>query len=88
MGAQCCGGSRPFDPSTGLRAGVPATAKRAENAKVALPEGWLEPGREFSLGPFWFWNDKLSEEEIARQLDDFCEHGVYGFVIHPRGGTA
>jgi len=65
---------------------VPATAKRTEDAKVALPEGWLEPGREYSLGPFWFWNDRLSEEEIARQLDDFCEHGVYGFVIHPRAG--
>ena len=69
-----------------LRAGVLATAKRGEDAKVVLPEGWLEPGREFSLGPFWFWNDKLSEAEISRQLDDFCEHGVYGFVIHPRAG--
>lgn len=66
--------------------GVPPTAKQGENTKVVLPGGWLEPGREFSLGPFWFWNDKLSEEEIARQLDDFCEHGVYGFLIHPRAG--
>ena len=53
---------------------------------IGLPSGWLEPGREFSLGPFWFWNDQLSEKEIARQLDDFCGHGVYGFVIHPRAG--
>jgi len=53
---------------------------------VELPGRWLEPPAEFSLAPFWFWNDALSEKEIARQLDDFKAHGVYGFVIHPRAG--
>ena len=53
---------------------------------VELPAGWLEPAPEFSLAPFWFWNDALSNKQIARQLDDFKEHGVYGFVIHPRAG--
>jgi len=53
---------------------------------VELPAGWIEPSPEFSLAPFWFWNDALSEKEIARQLDDFKAHGVYGFVIHPRAG--
>ena len=44
------------------------------------------PAREFSHAPFWFWNDELSEAEIARQLDDFQAHGVHAFVIHPRAG--
>jgi len=56
------------------------------NGGVELPAGWLQPSPEFSLAPFWFWNDALSEKEIARQLDDFKAHGVYGFVIHPRAG--
>jgi hypothetical protein len=43
-------------------------------------------GNEFSVFPFWFWNDELSKEEISRQLDDFIAHGVHGFVIHPRVG--
>ena len=47
---------------------------------------WKDPPREFSQAPFWFWNDELSEQEISRQLQDFCDHGVYGFVIHPRVG--
>jgi hypothetical protein len=47
---------------------------------------WKNPPREFSQAPFWFWNDTLSEKEILRQLKDFCDHGVYGFVIHPRAG--
>jgi hypothetical protein len=41
---------------------------------------------EFSVLPFWFWNDDITKEEISRQLDDFEAHGVYGFTIHPRVG--
>ena len=47
---------------------------------------WQNPPVEFSMAPFWFWNDALSEEEIARQLDDFQAHGVHAFVVHPRAG--
>ncbi|MHC4356209.1 MAG: hypothetical protein ACYS0H_26195, partial [Planctomycetota bacterium] len=47
---------------------------------------WANPPREFSQAPFWFWNDRLSEDEIIRQMADFRDHGVYGFVIHPRAG--
>lgn len=46
----------------------------------------ITPPREFSLLPFWFWNDDLDETEILRQIADFEAHGVYGFVIHPRIG--
>jgi len=47
---------------------------------------FLNPPREFSMAPFWFWNDALDEAEILRQIADFEAHGVYGFVIHPRVG--
>ncbi|RYG26769.1 hypothetical protein EON82_02030 [bacterium] len=47
---------------------------------------FVDPPREFSLCPFWFWNDALSEAEIVRQMDDFQAHGVHAFVIHPRVG--
>jgi hypothetical protein len=53
---------------------------------VITPTDWLNPPAEFSLCPFWFWNDELSEQEIVRQIKDFKEHGVYGFLIHPRAG--
>jgi hypothetical protein len=51
-----------------------------------LPPDFVDPPREFSLCPFWFWNDELDEKEIARQMDDFQAHGVRAFVIHPRVG--
>lgn len=54
------------------------------------PGGWRDglahPGREFTQVPFWFWNDALDDGEIRRQMADFREHGVYGFVIHARKG--
>ena len=51
-----------------------------------IPKDFIDPPREFSVMPFWFWNDTLKEAEIIRQIADFEEHGVYGFVIHPRIG--
>jgi hypothetical protein len=51
-----------------------------------IPKDFLNPPREFSVMPFWFWNDTLKDEEIVRQIADFDAHGVYGFVIHPRIG--
>lgn len=47
---------------------------------------FLNPSDEFTPIPFWFWNDKLEKEEISRQINDFRDKGVMGFVIHPRIG--
>jgi len=58
----------------------------AYTKSIQLPNGWLNPSRDFSLCPFWFWNDNLSEKEINRQLADFQAHEVHAFVIHPRAG--
>ncbi len=60
----------------------------AETAKAGQPHslGLDVCGPEFSMCPFWFWNDALSEQEIARQIEDFQAHGVHAFLIHPRAG--
>ena len=52
----------------------------------SVPKDFINPPHEFSIMPFWFWNDTLKDEEIVRQIADFEAHGVYGFVIHPRIG--
>lgn len=46
----------------------------------------LHPDSEYSPMPFWFWNDKLNENEIISQIRKMNEKGVNGFVIHPRIG--
>lgn len=55
-------------------------------SKQTLKQTFLTPPDEFTPFPFWFWNDALDEGTITRQMEDFREKGVYGFVIHPRMG--
>ena len=55
-------------------------------AWVNPPRDLQCPPREFSVMPFWFWNDALDAAEIVGQIADFERHGVYGFIIHPRIG--
>ncbi|WP_248924381.1 glycosylhydrolase-like jelly roll fold domain-containing protein [Paenibacillus hamazuiensis] len=52
----------------------------------SLQQQFLEPSDENTPIPFWFWNDTLTPEEILRQIADFAEKGVMGFVVHPRIG--
>lgn len=54
--------------------------------KNTLKELFLHPSDEFTPIPFWFWNHALTEAEITRQIEDFHDKGVMGFVIHPRMG--
>lgn len=63
-----------------------ASEPGASESSTTLTSEFRDPPREFTLLPFWFWNDELSTDEIARQIDDFERHGVHGFTIHPRVG--
>ncbi|MCM1540678.1 MAG: hypothetical protein NC121_05390 [Blautia sp.] len=47
----------------------------------------LEPEQEYSPIPFWFYNDAFDEEKVRKQLADYAEKGVNGFVLHPRIGV-
>lgn len=46
-----------------------------------VPKDFIDPPREFSVMPFWFWNDTLTNDEIIRQIADFDAHGVGGFML-------
>ena len=45
-----------------------------------------DPGKEYRSAPFWSWNDKLSPEEISRQVKNMKEKGMGGFFMHSREG--
>jgi hypothetical protein len=51
-----------------------------------LRNEFLNPSEEYSPIPFWFWNGDLKKDEIIRQIQDFKDKGIDGFVIHPRIG--
>ncbi len=52
----------------------------------AIRQRFLNPPAEFSPLPLWFWNGDLCEAEIKRQMLEFAQKGVMGFVLHPRIG--
>lgn len=53
----------------------------------SLKQDFINPPEEFTPIPFWFWNDHLTKDEILRQINDFFDKGVTGFVLHPRIGV-
>ena len=64
------------------------SAAQKTNTLPVAPLAWprQRPVRDHSLIPFWFWNDRLEPDRLVRQIADFQDHGVDGFVIHPRVG--
>lgn len=52
----------------------------------SLIEQILNPPKEFTAVPFWFFDDEFDCERVRNQLKDFCAKGVHAFVLHPRIG--
>jgi hypothetical protein len=44
---------------------------------------FVDPPREYSVTPYWWWNGKLEGAELARQIDDMVAHKVYSCIMFP-----
>ncbi len=44
------------------------------------------PPKEYSIVPFWFWNDDLNKEHLKWQIDEMFQKNIYEFIIHARKG--
>ena len=51
-----------------------------------LYQGFLDPPRDFSPMPFWFWNGKMEGPIIQKQIRDMVDQHVYGAFLHGRDG--
>ena len=60
----------------------------ADSTGSDLYRAFFDPGREFSIRPFWFWNGPLEAGELRRQMKQMIDHGVYGAYAHNRDGLA
>ncbi|MDR2675345.1 MAG: hypothetical protein LBC18_10925 [Opitutaceae bacterium] len=49
-------------------------------------KNFAAPGRDYSTGPLWVWNDRLTEEQIRSTLRDFASQNVKQAWVHPRPG--
>ena len=44
------------------------------------------PPREFSSGPLWVWNDRLTDRQIRETMQDLAGQEVKQVFVHPRPG--
>ncbi|MCD9025554.1 glycosyl hydrolase [Cohnella silvisoli] len=51
-----------------------------------MRDRFANPPAEHRSAPFWSWNDKLSEDELVRQIKDMKANGIGGFFMHSREG--
>ncbi|HUZ46592.1 MAG TPA: glycosyl hydrolase [Terriglobia bacterium] len=58
----------------------------ARPAGDLLKENFLHPPRQYSITPFWSWNDTLVRGKIIWQMDQLVDKGVYGAFMHARPG--
>lgn len=63
-----------------------ASAATTVDSLARLRTLFPKPPAEFSTLPFFVWNGEITEAMIDRELKDFSEQGVHGFIIHPRPG--
>ena len=56
--------------------------ERRRNMKLNIKN----PDNCYRPAPFWSWNDKLSCEELRRQIRLMHDAGLGGFFMHARGG--
>ncbi len=51
-----------------------------------LKSQFVNPPSEYRSAPLWDWNDKITEEGIAFQMQEFKKAGIGGVFVHPRPG--
>jgi hypothetical protein len=52
----------------------------------SLFANFVDPPREYSASPYWFWNGKLKGDELARQVDEMVSQHVYSAIVFPMMG--
>lgn len=71
---------------------LPLETRSAEVLGPELPEAkrvkrtFASPPREFSSGPLWVWNDRLTPEQIRSTIRDMAAQQVKQVYVHPRPG--
>jgi hypothetical protein len=55
----------------------------AGNSLQELQDNIADPAADFSMIPFWFWNDTLDESRIASQLTEMLVKKIKAVCIHP-----
>jgi hypothetical protein len=59
---------------------------QSPDATDILHREFLDPPRDFSPMPFWFWNGEMDGPIIQQEIRDMTSQHVYGAFVHGRDG--
>lgn len=57
-----------------------------EDSFAEFANNFENPPAEYSTAPLWVWNDEVTEEKIAAQMQAFKDEYILQVFIHPRMG--
>ena len=57
-------------------------------AEESLYTEFLNPPKEYSPMPFWFWNGELDGKQVQEQIRQMVDQHVYGAFLHARRSEA
>jgi len=70
-----------------LFVGVQVSAgQEAKNERDQLYSEFLNPPKDYSLMPFWFWNGKMEGTKVQEEVRCMVDQHVYGAFLHARDG--
>jgi hypothetical protein len=69
-------------PAAYASSGVPGAPSEIEQ----LHKAFLDPPRDFSPMPFWFWNGKMEGAVVQQEVREMVDQHVYGAFLHGRDG--
>ncbi len=62
------------------------TATLAAADSAVAKRLFADPPRQFSTGPLWVWNDRLTTQEVVGTLRQLADQDVKQVFVHPRPG--
>lgn len=65
---------------------APLVAQSQPSPSNALHQAFVDPPRDFSPMPFWFWNGKMEGPKIQHEIQRMVDQHVYGAFLHARDG--
>jgi len=65
---------------------VGAECKAEAVSSATVKKLFADPQRQYSTGPLWVWNDRMTERRIRESLREFAGQKVRQAFVHPRPG--
>jgi hypothetical protein len=65
---------------------LPGMMRAHAETGASVRDQFANPGREYTSGPLWVWNDMLTEDQVRHALGELAKQNVRQPFVHPRPG--